>query len=158
MDSMDYQGFVEELKKIILPILEEQSLELVELNFIRASRKPILKLLVDKKYGGISLEECAELNKCIGDILDAQGIMSDRYILEVSSPGLDRPLKTKSDFLRYINRRVRFFLSESINGRTELEGVISRVDDDIVYVDIDGNIIDIPLAKINKAKQTLENI
>ncbi len=81
--------------------------------------------------------------------------MLDKYILEVSSPGLDRPLKTKSDFLRCINRKAKFFLLESIKGKIELDGIITKVEDDSVYIDIDGDIIEIPLVKVNKAKQLL---
>lgn len=152
---MDYRGLVENLKEIILPVLEEENIELVELNFVKARGRSILKLLVDKKGGGINLQECARLNEKIGGLLDTQDVIKERYILEVSSPGLDRPLMTKSDFLRCINKNVRFFLNESINGKIELEGVISKAGDDSVYIDIDGDIIEIPLAKINKAKQVI---
>jgi len=152
---MDYREFIEYLKTIILPLLEEEDIGLVELNFVKAKGRPILKLLLDKKGGRISLEDCARLNEKIGIILDTQDIMKNGYILEVSSPGLDRPLKTKGDFLRCLNRSVKFFLAESINGKTELEGIINKVEDGLVYVEIDENIVEIPLAKINKAKQTL---
>lgn len=153
---MYYQEVIEELKKIILPILEEDDIELVELSFARSSDRAILKLLVDKKYGGIDLQECARLNEKIGNTLDAQSQELNRYILEVSSPGLDRPLRVKSDFLRCINRKARFFLSESIKGKIEHEGAIIKVEQDSVYIDIDGDIVEIPLVKIKKAKQILE--
>jgi len=155
---MDYPAFIEELKEIILPVLTEEGIELVELHFVKARRKPILKLLVDKKQGGISLGECARLNEKIGSVLDAQNIIESGYIMEVSSPGLDRPLKTKSDFLRCINKKVKFFLSESVKGRLELDGIINKVEDDSVHIDIYGDIIEIPLVKITKAKQTLDGI
>jgi len=155
---MDYPAFIEELKEIILPVLTEEGIELVELHFVKAGRKPILKLLVDKKQGGISLGECARLNEKIGSVLDARNIIESGYIMEVSSPGLDRPLETKSDFLRCINRKVKFFLSESVKGRLELDGIINKVEDDSVHIDIYGDIIEIPLVKITKAKQTLDGI
>lgn len=152
---MNHKDLIEDLKKIILPILEEQSLEFVELKFLRAPGGPILKLLVDKK-GGISLDDCAQLNEKINNLLDNQDIIEGRYILEVSSPGLDRPLKNKHDFLRCINRNVRFFLKESINGKLELVGIITKVEDDSVYIDAEDRILAIPISKINKAKQVIE--
>jgi len=155
---MDYPAFIEELKEIILPVLTEEDIELVELHFVKARRKPILKLLVDKEQGGISLGECARLNEKIGSVLDAQNIIESGYIMEVSSPGLDRPLKTKNDYLRCIDRKVRFFLSESIKGKIELEGLIKEVKEDSVYIEIEDGTIEIPLFKVMKAKQALDGI
>lgn len=152
---MEKQIFLEELKKIILPILEENGVELVEFNFIYGRCSSTLKLLVDKKEGEINLEDCTRLNEKIGAILDEQDIVKERYILEVSSPGLDRPLKTKNDFLRCINRNVKFFLSESISSKLELEGTITRVTEELVYVDIKGQLIEIPLVRIKWAKQII---
>lgn len=153
---MEYYRFEEELKKIIAPFLERENIELVELNFVKSKGRPILKLLVDRKDGRISLGECARLNETIGILLDAQNIIESGYILEVSSPGLDRPLRTKSDFTRCINRKAKFFLSEPIKGKLEIDGIISKAEDNSVYIDLGGEIIEIPLAKINKAKQVLD--
>jgi ribosome maturation factor RimP len=75
-------------------------------------------LLADKPQGGISLKDCALLNRLLRDELDT-GILSGQYTLEVSSPGLDRPLKTKEDFMRCRDRRAVFFLNDSINGKCE---------------------------------------
>jgi ribosome maturation factor RimP len=155
---MDHYGFAEDLKKIILPVLEEENVELVELRFIRAPRGSILRLLVDKQEGGINIDECSRLNQRISDLLDAEDIIKNRYILEVSSPGLDRLLKTKSDFLRCINRRLRFFLKGPINGKVELEGIIKEVKDDGVAVDTGELVVEIPLAQINMAKQIIKEI
>jgi ribosome maturation factor RimP len=81
--------------------------------------------------------------------------LQQRYILEVSSPGLDRPLKSRNDFLRCINRKVRVFLNEPINGKSELEGVITEVKDDSVYIVINTESIEVPLSKVAKAKQVI---
>jgi len=91
-------------------------------------------------------------------ILDEKDILKERYILEVYSPGLDRPLSTKNDFLRCINRKVRFWLSEPINGKIEMEGSVTKVDDDSVYVDIKDEAVKIPLLNIKKAKQIIDMI
>jgi ribosome maturation factor RimP len=153
---MNRQAIINELKIIICDYLKNQGLDLVELIYRYEGRDLILKILVDKPEGGISLDECADLNNEISRILDEKNILQQSYILEVSSPGLDRPLTAKCDFLRCINRKVRFFLSECIEGKKELEGVILKVEDDTVYIDVQGNCLAIPLAKIDKAKQTIE--
>jgi len=152
---MDYQAQVEELKRLISPALEAEGALLVDFNFVRATARPILKLLVDNKEGGISIGECARLNEMIGNLLDERNIMEEGYILEVSSPGLDRPVKSKDDFLRCRNRKVLFFLNEPINGRRELEGIVVRAEEDSVYIDLEGQSVEIPLLKINKGKQVI---
>lgn len=149
---------MDELNRIIGDYLKNQGLDLVELLCRYEGRDLFLRILVDKPEGGISLDECASLNNELSRILDEQDILKEGYILEVSSPGLDRPLKNKHDFLRCLNRRARFFLLEPVKGKIELEGTISKVTDDSVYVNIETDIIEIPLIKINKARQAVSNI
>lgn len=149
---------MDELNRIITDYLKNQGLDLVDLLCRYEGRDLFLRILVDRLEGGISLDECASLNNEISRILDEQDILKEGYILEVSSPGLDRPLKNKNDFLRCLNRKAIFFLLEPVKGKIELEGTISKVTDDSVYVNIGADIVEIPLIKINKAKQTVGNI
>lgn len=153
---MDRQGIISELKNIIGDYLKIQRLDLIDLIYRHEGRDLIVRILIDRPEGGITVGECAKLNIQISNLLDEKEILQTRYILEVASPGLDRPLKTKNDFLRCTNRRVRFFLSEPINGKIELEGLISKVENDSVYIESRSEIIEIPLTKINKAKQIIE--
>jgi ribosome maturation factor RimP len=153
---MDLESKKAQLKEAILPILEEEVLELVEMNFILQGRSSTLRLLVDRKEGGISLGDCARLNTKIGAALDGVNLLAERYILEVSSPGLDRPLVTPRDYARCINRKVRFFLSESIKGKIEIQGEIKESTQGSVFVQVEDETIEIPLAKVLKAKQIIE--
>jgi ribosome maturation factor RimP len=132
--------------------MEDAGTELVQLDLVRASGQVIVRLLVEKKEGGINLGGCAIINRRLSDILEEQNIISDRYLVEVSSPGLDRPLKTKKDFSRCLNKKVKFFLHEAVNGKIEWDGIIKDATDTDVSVEIDGELVGIPLAKINKAK------
>ncbi len=131
---MDYSVQDEELKRIILPFLSDIQIKLVELKLIKTSEGLILKLLVDRNEGGINLDECARINKKIGEIIEFQSIIKNKYILEVSSPGLDRPLKTKDDFLRCLNKKAKFFLNELINGKLEWNGLIKKVGQESVFI------------------------
>jgi len=153
---MNYSKIIEDLKKIVLPILEKENIELVELDFIKTPGKSILRLLVDKKYGGISLSDCAQLNEKIGATLETYDSINN-YVLEVSSPGLDRPLKTKDDFLRCINRKIILNLSESINGKTEITGIIKNVSEDSLEIDLGYETKEISFHKIIKAKQIIND-
>lgn len=152
---MDRQETITELKNIIGEYLKIQGWDLVDLILRKEGRDLILRILVDRPEGGITVGECANLNARISNLLDEKDILQTRYAIEVSSPGLDRALKTRNDFLRCINRRARFFLNESINGTIELEGLISKVENDAVYIEFRNELIEIPLTKINKAKQVI---
>lgn len=154
---MDRDALIEELMAIIQDYLKNKNLDLVDLIYRYEGRDLILKVLADRPDGGISLGECARLNIELSRILDEKDILQARYILEVSSPGLDRPLKTKPDFARCINRKVRVFLNEPINGKLEWDGTITKVENDAVCLDASSQILEIPLSKINKAKQAVDN-
>jgi len=152
---MQRYEIINELRNIIADYLKISGLELIDLLYRYEARNFILMVLVDKPEGGISLGECAELNTQIGLILDEKDILQERYILEVSSPGLDRPLETKNDFLRCRNKDVRLFFKELINGKMELEGIIDTADEDAVYISVEDKAVTIPLSKITKAKQVI---
>jgi ribosome maturation factor RimP len=153
---MNNREAAQELKEMISPLLQDQGLVLVDLRLMRTGRGKILRLLVDRKEGGIKLQDCARLNQMIGNMLDEQDIIKERYTLEVSSPGLDRDLLVKEDFLRCVNRQVRVFLREPVNEKMELEGKVGRVVGESVYIDTALEVIEIPLSKITKAKQKVE--
>jgi len=152
---MDKELLFAELKELIGNFLQDQGLDLVDLIYRYEGRDLFLKILVDKPEGGINLDECAYLNQTIGALLDEKNILQNRYMLEVSSPGLDRPLRTKNEFSRCLNKQVRVFLNTAVGGRIEWEGSVKSVDDEGVYLDIDDGIIKIELSKINKAKQII---
>lgn len=152
---MDKEAIISELKNIIQGFLEPKGIDLVDLIYRHEGRDLVLRILVDRPSGGITLDDCATLNSDIGRVLDEKNILQERYILEVASPGLGRPLKTKSDFSRCAGRNTVFFLREPINGKVELTGRIERVEDASVYVDVMAEIIEVPLLKIAKAKQVI---
>lgn len=152
---MDRHEIINELKSAIKSYIEGHGLELVDIIYRYEGRDLFLRALIDKPEGGITLDECAYINSHIGQILDNKGILNMRYILEVSSPGLDRELLNKKDFLRCINKNVKIFLNAPVNERIEWDGVIVKVEGDSVFIDREGVNIEIPLAKIRKAKQII---
>ncbi len=147
---------IQKIKEIISPVLERQGLNLFDINSSLQLNNVILRLLVDKPRGGISIDECASLNEEISNLLESQNIFETRYTLEISSPGVDRPLKTENDFLRVIGRRVRLFLSQPVKGRKEIIGIIKGVKTDSISIDLDNSQIRIPTDNIISAKQLIE--
>ena len=144
---------IEDIKNTIDSYLEERQFYLVEMKYFYQADTLVLRILVDRPEGGISLGECAKLNREICIIFDEKDILKEGYILEVASPGLDRPLVRKEDFLRCRNKEVRFFLNEPINEKMELQGKISNVEDDAVYIAMQEEILKVPLIRIIRAKQ-----
>ena len=146
---------VNDLRAFLEDFLKSRSLDLIEVIHRYEGRDLVLRILLDKPEGGISIGECAGLNRAISDLLDEKNILQEKYILEVSSPGLDRPLETENDFSRCLNKQVKFFLSDFINGKLEWDGVIAKVSKGIVYVDTAVGTMEVPLDKINKAKRII---
>ena len=149
---MDRKEISEKLSIMISENLKARGLDLVELICNYQGRDLFLRLLVDKMEGRITIKECAEVNRRLSAMLDEANILEQSYILEVSSPGLDRPLSSKNDFIRCLNKQIRFFLAEPINGKIELEGIIRQADDNSVSIETEGKVLEIPFVKINKAK------
>jgi ribosome maturation factor RimP len=145
----------EELRSLVLPLLETAGVVLIDMHFSRGRHKSFLRLLVDKQEGGIRVEELAFLNDKIGKALDGQNLVSNSYVLEVSSPGLDRPLVNKEDFLRCRNRRVRIILKEAMQGRFELLGVVVEVKEGSLIVQKDDTLLEIPWEAIVKSYQVI---
>lgn len=146
---------LEKLKVLIEPILRIERVELAELDFRKDGQRHILKLLIDKPYG-ITLNECSRLNREISCALDESGIIEGSYILEVSSPGVDRPIVSERDFLRAKGRRVRLITKESVRGTCEHIGEITDVSDGIVTILKDDAEVEIPIDKIKSAKEEIE--
>ena len=152
---MDKEAIVSELRNIIQGFLGAKGIDLVDFIYRYEGRGLVLRILVDRLEGGVTLGDCAGFNKDIGRLLDEKNILEGSYILEVASPGLDRPLKTKNDFFRCKTKNVRFFLNQPINGKIELEGAIEEVGDVSLYIDINTEKVEVPFSSITMAKQVI---
>jgi ribosome maturation factor RimP len=115
----------------------------------------VLEILADRADGGITMDECVRLNREVGGLLEQADFFQKRYVLDVSSPGLDRPLVTKADFRRYIGSEVRLFLKEAWEDKVEYNGEIVAVEEADIIMNTDKKTIHIPWDKINKAKQVI---
>jgi len=149
---MDNEGLVNKIKGLISDTFQGRGIELVELDYRRRREGMTLTFLVDKP-DGITLEECSQLNHEIDQLLDKSGIMNERYLLEVSSPGLDRPLRTREDFIRAIGKPVKIISRLPVDGRDVHTGELYGVNDrDIVIIGKDNLSTVIPFEDINKAR------
>ena len=101
------------VEEIAHPVLEERGLDLVEVQFRREQRGWVLRLIIDKE-DGVTLDDCTVVSRELSQLLDIEDFIDQAYNLEVSSPGLDRPLKSMADFQRFIGRRAKIKTVEPI--------------------------------------------
>lgn len=149
---MDRETLKQEINSSVKDLFLAQGFVLVDIILRQDGSGLLLSLLADRPQGGINLEECSLLNRLIRQELAEKNILTGEYSLEVSSPGLDRPLKTKEDFKRCLNKKAVFFLNDLVGGKCEWNGLISNVNETSVFVGQGGEVLEIPLIKINKAK------
>ncbi len=142
---------LDRIKDIVANILRDNGIELVDITYKKRQSIRALRILADKE-SGITADECARMNEIIGEVLDKEDFIGEKYILEVSSPGLDRPLKTKKDFLRIKGKKIRIHTYELIDGRREFVGILQAVEDDgISVIGEDVKLAKVPYSKISKA-------
>ena len=123
---------INQIRKLIVPILESQQIDLIDIELKGRSGSRVLRIFVDID-GGISLDQCVDLSRQISDLLDTRDLIAGWYRLEVSSPGLDRPLKTERDFTRNLGRKVRVIYTDKDEQKT-ISGIIDQVDDSRLFV------------------------
>jgi len=142
---------IEQIKKNLLPILDSQQIELVDIELIGKEGNQVLRLYIDQR-NGITLDQCKTVSREMSDILDMLDLIQGRYRLEVSSPGIDRPLKNEKDFKRNINRKVKIEYFTNENEKELIIGIIQAVDINSVTVHDDQKNISILLENIKSAK------
>lgn len=130
--------------------------ELVELVIVRRGRVVHVEAFIDKESGGITIDECSLVNKQLSGYIEEKNLIAEDYVVEVSSPGLDRPLKTKKDFLRVKGFQARFHLNEMLEGKKEYMGVVLEVNDQAVKIENKKMTMEIQYNKIHKAVLILD--
>jgi ribosome maturation factor RimP len=144
--------FIEQIEQIVAPVLQEHAAELVDAQFVHEHGQWVLRFFLDKA-GGITLDDCGTISEHIGRILDAADVVKQHYSLEVSSPGINRPLKKEADYERFIGERVDATLYAPLNGRRHFKGTIQSVNAGVVVVEeAPQQTFALPLADIAKAK------
>lgn len=118
-----------EIEQIVLPITQANDLELVDVEYIKEGGEFFLRVYIDKE-DGVSLNECELVTRELNPILDEKDPIKDNYYLEVSSPGLDRPLKKDKDFVKYQGRDVEIKLYKPMNGSKLHEGELAGLTED----------------------------
>lgn len=149
---MAYEDIQEEITKLAEPLLLHEGLELVAVEYKMEEGQWIVRVFIDKE-GGVTLGDCAKVSRELGNLLDIKDIIIHEYNLEVSSPGLDRPLVKEIDFLKNKGKKIKIKVGEKIDDRRNFTGILEGIDgDDVILEGEQGDRWRIPFANIDKAR------
>ena len=118
------ESYESRVEAYLLPLMEENNFELVDVEYVKEAGTWYLRAYIDKE-GGIAVDDCEVISRKLSDWLDKEDFIDDSYILEVSSPGLGRPLKKEKDYVRSMGREVEVRLNKAIDRQKEFTGTLS---------------------------------
>ena len=142
-----------ELQQLARRLIESEGMELVELEYKVGRSRSLLRILIDKK-GGVTLGDCENISRQLGALLDVRDLLKQAYVLEVSSPGVDRPLKTDRDYERSLGKKIQIWLAGSKS--EQLTGKLVHQTATEVWVDVDGQVKTVPKNQVTTARQEIE--
>ncbi|MFH1593792.1 MAG: ribosome maturation factor RimP [Candidatus Omnitrophota bacterium] len=148
---MEQENVLNRISELLEPIVNTRKLYVVDITYNREGGTFVLRILLDKE-GGITMDECAGLNSELADALDKENVIDGHYVIDVSSPGLDRKLKEDRDFVWAIGKHVRITTFVPIEGKGRFSGILRGLGNGAVVVDEDGVSTEIPREKIASAK------
>ncbi len=156
MSLVERDATIAVLCQTIEPLLVAEGMSLVDLQWNRRGRGWVLTLFIDKE-GGVSLDDCTHISRQVGERIEVDNLIDHAYTLEVSSPGLDRPLRTLADYTRFQEHLVRIITTMPIQGRSTIIGRLKGVEGQTVLVEAPrAGIIEIPWSQIKHARLEVE--
>ena len=142
------------LAEILTPVIEGMGYELVRVRLM-GGKTPLLQIMADRPEGGIEVDECADISTAVSATLDVEDPITDTYTLEVSSPGIDRPLTRLKDFEEFEGHEAKLETAEMIDGRRRFKGVLAGVEGDEVMINIAEGTIGLRFDWLSDAKLVL---
>ena len=152
---MENQSTTDRIKEVITPLLDARSVKVVDMGYRQEGGRMTLRVLVDKA-DGITMDECALLNREMGEALDKADTIIDSYVLEVCSPGLDRPIVTKEDFLRVKGKSIEVFLKRPVGDKKQYSGILRSAGEDSIFLEVNAGAVEIPFDAISKGRLNIE--
>jgi ribosome maturation factor RimP len=139
-----------QIERLIEPLLDAWGYELVDVEYLSEHGRWVLRLYIDK-VGGVTIDDCARVSREIGDLIDIKDIIAHEYVLEVSSPGLNRALKKERDFVRYLGRIIKVRMKEPIHGRRNFSGHIRDFQSGVLFLEMEKETVALPWQDIDRA-------
>jgi len=142
---------LDRVKELIEPFAAERGILVVDITYAREGGRRMLRVTADKE-GGITMDECARLNNELGELLDRENVIDEEYTLEISSPGLDRKLKSERDFAWAVGKKVRITTYAPVEGRNSFLGTLCGLGDETLVIEEEGVSTEIPRDMVAGAK------
>ena len=140
---------------LIEPTLRKNKIELVDVEYKKIGKNWVLRVFIEKNQG-ITVYDCQELSREIEDLIEIHELIDNQYVLEVSSPGLDRPLKKETDFLRNKGKRIKIKTYSPINNKKETVGTVLDFSDNTLFLEDKKDILKVSLTDIAHAQLIIE--
>ncbi|MDA3807298.1 MAG: ribosome maturation factor RimP [Thiomicrorhabdus sp.] len=146
----------EKLENLLKPTIESMGFELWGFEYLPAGRHSILRIFVEKSDMGITVDDCAAVSRQVSAIMDVEDPISSAYMLEVSSPGMDRLLFKPEQFKLYLNKPIQVRTAVGVLGRRKFKGPLVLANDTMIGIEIDGELYEITYDIIDKANVVAE--
>jgi ribosome maturation factor RimP len=160
-EQIMYDDLKEKVRQLAEPLVAAEGMELIHIECLKMHTGWIVRLYLDKE-NGVTLDDCTTVSNQMGDILDIHDLINSRYTLEVSSPGLDRPLSRDQDFAKYKGTKVNIKTAVKIDGIKNFHGVLENFTEEngrkVVHVNVAGRTFLIPKNEITKANLAASGI
>ena len=137
-------------ESLVREALEAEGFELVHIEYRTQGGASVLRVFIDK-VGGVGISDCAKVSRRLSVLLDVEDPIAESYMLEVSSPGIERPLFKEADYQRFMGKEIRLTTTEKIEARRKFVGFIRDFENHVLTLDCEGTLYDIPFKKIRKA-------
>ncbi|MCD7736597.1 MAG: ribosome maturation factor RimP [Lachnospiraceae bacterium] len=141
------ETYEQKAEALLTPLIERHQFELVDVEYVKEGGSWYLRAYIDKP-GGITIDDCEVISRAFSDLLDERDFIEDAYILEVSSPGLGRPLRKEKDFERSIGERVELRTFRPLNHQKEFSGILKEFDKHTVTIETDNETVQFERADI----------
>ena len=148
---MDRLIMLEQVEELVSPVMSQLGYELVEREYVQDAGGWVLRLYVDKS-DGVTIDDCARVSRGVEDLIEVEGLISGNYRLEVSSPGLERPIRRRVDFEKLSGSTIKLKTLNPVDGRSNYRGILEGLDGDEIVMAVDGMRYRIPYCELAKAR------
>ena len=141
--------------ELVEPALLANGFELIDVEFKKEGKNRILRIYIETE-SGVTLADCQKVSGLVGDLIEVEDFITPGYILEVSSPGLNRVLKKEKDFIRFTGKKISIQCHKPLNGKKKFIGFLTKFKNQSIHLEMEGQLYSIPLNQVSKANLTIE--
>lgn len=154
MSKENTNEIIGKIEKIVLPVLKDLGLELVDVEYLQEGGYFYVRVYIEFLDKEVSLDDCAKVSTLVEDDIDK--IIDEKFFLEISSPGVERPLKKEKDYIRFTGNKIKVSLKHKLNDNKNFEGILEKFENETVMLDTGKEKLEIPFKEIRKANLVYE--